>query len=76
MGTILYSNFTNFFSFSLITRSQRTFGALIGIDGKVIQFLKLLQSIAMLFVGPLLGIYVDKKGPLKSLRIGTFLSII
>ena len=65
MGTILYSNFTNFFSFSLITRSRRTFGALIGIDGKVIQFLKLLQSIAMLFVGPLLGIYVDKKGPLN-----------
>ena len=64
------------FSFSFILGTGRTFGALIGIDGRVLQFLMLLQSFALVLVGPILGIFVDKKGPLNLLRIGSLLCMI
>ena len=64
------------FSFSFILGTGRTFGALIGIDGNVLQFLMLLQSFALVLVGPILGIFVDKKGPLNLLRIGSLICMI
>ena len=57
------------FSFSFILGTGRTFGALIGIDGKALQFLMLCQTGALILIGPLLGIIADKKGPLNLLRI-------
>ena len=75
METFLYSTFSNFFIF-FILGTGRTSGTLISIDGKVLQFLMLLESIALVIVVPLLGIYDDKKGPLKLLRIGALISII
>ena len=64
------------FSFSFILGTGRTFGALIGIDGNVLQFLMLLQSFALVLVGPILGTFVDKKGPLNLLRIGSLICMI
>ena len=59
------------FAFSFIIGTGRTFGALIGIDGKALQFLMLCQTGALILIGPVLGIIVDKKGPLILLRITT-----
>ena len=64
------------FSFSFILGTGRTFGALIGINGKVLQILTLCQSGANILFGPLLGFLVDKKGPLLFLRIFTVLLVI
>ena len=59
------------FAFSFILGTGRTFGALIGIDGNALQFLMLCQTGALILIGPVLGIIVDKKGPLFLLRITT-----
>ena len=64
------------FSFSFILGTGRTFGALIGIDGSSLQFLMLLQSGALVIVGPILGFAEDKKGPLPIIRIAVFICII
>ena len=64
------------FSFSFILGTGRTFGALIGINGSALQYLMICQSGAMIVVGPLLGFFVDKKGPLIFLRIATVVLII
>ena len=64
------------FSFSFILGTGRTFGALIGINGSALQYLMICQSGAMIVVGPLLGFFVDKKGPLIFLRIATVILII
>ena len=65
------SLFLTTFSFSFILGTGRTFGALIGINGSVLQYLMICQSGAMIIIGPLLGFFVDKKGPLIFLRIAT-----
>ena len=64
------------FSFSFILGTGRTFGALIGIDGNALQYLMICQSGAMIVVGPLLGFFVDKKGPLIFLRIANIVLIV
>ena len=64
------------FSFSFILGTGRTFGALIGIDGNALQVLMLCQSGAMIVVGPLLGFFADKKGPLIFLRIANIVLVI
>ena len=56
--------------------TSRTFGALIGIDESALQFCAIFQSIALIIIGPALGILVDKKGPLFILRIISISSII
>jgi len=63
------------FSISFMINTGRTFGALIGIDGSALQFSMIFQAISLIIVGPLLGILVDKKGPLFILRIVAFSSI-
>ena len=42
------------FAFSFIIGTGRTFGALIGIDGKALQFLMLCQTGALILIGPVL----------------------
>ena len=64
------------FSISFITFTSRTFGALIGIDGNALQFLILGQSGALIVISPILGILIDKKGPLPLIRISTLLCMI
>ena len=64
------------FSFSFILGTGRTFGALIGIQGNALQLLMLCQSGALIIIGPLLGFFVDKRGPLIFLRIATIVLII
>ena len=61
-------NYFNFifwnFSILFITSTARTFGDLIGINGNALQFARVIQTLAVLILGPVLGILVDKKGPL------------
>ena len=64
------------FAFSFIIGTGRTFGALIGINGTVLQYLMLSHSGALIIFGPILGIITDKKGPLIILRITTLLCMI
>ena len=54
---------------SFTNNTARTFGALIGINGNALQFASMLQVLAVLLVAPLIGVIVDKKGPLVILRI-------
>ena len=71
----LISLFINF-SISFIGNTGRTFGALIEIDGTALQFLMVLQAISFIIAGPVLGVIVDKKGPLAILRIVSIICII
>lgn len=64
------------FSISFIGNTGRTFGALIGIDGIALQFLMVLQAVSFIIAGPVLGLIVDKKGPLIILRIVSIICII
>ena len=52
-----------------MVNTGRTFGALIGINGNALQFAGIIQVFAVLILSPILGIVVDKKGPLLLLRI-------
>jgi len=63
------------FSISFMMSTGRTFGALIGINGTALQYAGILQSFVSV-IGPVLGIIVDKKGPLLILRIFSIFSII
>ena len=67
--------FLSFF-FSFIMGTSRTFGAIIGIEGNALQLLSLCQSGATIILGPILGILIDKKGPLFFLRIAAIISMI
>ena len=64
------------FSFSFILGTGRTFGALIGINGTSLQYLMILQSGALILIGPILGFISDKKGPLPLVRISAVICII
>ena len=67
--------FINFNS-TIILGTARTIGALIGIDGNVLQFLILSQSGALIIIGPIYGIIVDKKGPLGLLKLSLLICSI
>ena len=56
-------------SVTFMVNTGRTFGALIGINGNALQYLGILQTLAVMIVGPFLGMIIDKKGPLLILRI-------
>ena len=64
------------FSFSFIVNTGRTFGAIIGIDGKALQFLMICQTVSLIIIGPVIGILVDKKGPLNLLRLTSLVCMI
>ena len=61
---------------SFMVYTGRTFGALIGINGNALQFAGMLQVLAVIIMAPVLGIIVDKKGPLLILRIISLSCII
>ena len=64
------------FPLKFISITGRTIGALIGLNGKALQYLQVFQASAVVIGGPLLGILVDKKGPLLILRITSFILFI
>ena len=70
----LISFFINI-SVSFMITTGRTFGALIGINGTALQFSGIVQTLAVMIVGPVLGILVDKKGALFILRITSIFAI-
>ena len=74
-GIALISFFINI-SISFMVNTGRAFGALIGINGQALQFAGAIQVLFILILSPLLGILVDKKGPLLLLRILEIESII
>ena len=71
-----FAQFLIAFSYSYILGTSRTFGALIGIEGNALQYLMMCQSGATVVISPLLGFFVDKKGPLFFLRISSLILII
>ena len=64
------------FPLKFISTTGRIIGALIGLNGKALQYLKVFQATSVVIGGPLLGILVDKKGPLLILRIVSFILFI
>ena len=54
----------------------RTFGSLIGIDGTALQFAGVFQTLTVVIIGPILGLIVDKKGPLIIMIIASVSCII
>ena len=73
---ITFFSFLLCFPISLMNTTGRTFGAIIGVDGTVLQYLTVLQSISIIILGPFLGMLSDKKGPLIILRIASIICII
>ena len=64
------------FPISFMMTTGRTFGAIIGIKGSVLQFLMVIQGICIVVIGPIFGIISDKKGPMIILKISAIVSII
>ena len=73
---ITLASFLEYLPLSFMNGTWRTFGAIIGIKGNVLQLLALSQGIGMILVGPIFGFLSDKKGPLLILKISAFISII
>ena len=63
------------FPISFMMTTGRTFGAIIGIEGRALQFLMAIQGISIIIIGPIFGIISDKKGPMIILRISSIVSI-
>lgn len=70
------SQFFMTFSYSFILGSGRTFGALIGINGNVLQYMMLLNSGVSVILGPVLGYLIDKNGPLIFLKLSSLISMV
>ena len=50
------------FNHHFIVATSRTFGALIGIDGKILQYLGIINSLSLITISPLFGYLSDKIG--------------
>ena len=70
------SQFFMSFSYTFILGSGRTFGALIGINGNVLQYMMLLNSGVSVILGPVLGYLIDKNGPLIFLKLSSLISMV
>ena len=68
---VLISFFSAFLQ-QFILNTSRTFGALIGINGTILQYLSLAQSLCMIIISPIFGLLVDKFGSKYILMILTF----
>ena len=64
------------FPISFMITTGRTFGAIIGIKGSVLQFLMVIQGAPIILIGPIFGIISDKKGPMIILKISSIVSMI
>ena len=70
---IVSISFFSAFNQQFILNTSRTFGALIGINGSILQYLSLIQSLSMIIISPIFGIFVDKFGSKYILMILTFI---
>ena len=59
-----------------MVNTGRIFGAIIGINGLVLQLMGIFQAFGMVIIGPILGYVSDKKNPLTLLRIVTLICVI
>ena len=57
-GISFFATFNQHF----IVATSRTFGALIGIDGKILQYLGIINSLSLITISPLFGYLSDKIG--------------
>ena len=73
---IALANFLGSLPLNFLSTTGRTFGALIGIDGGVLQFLIVLETVSLIIFGPIFGYLADKKNPLIVLRFAVLFSII
>ena len=58
VGITFFATFNQHF----IVSTSRTFGALIGIDGKILQYLGIVNSLSLITISPLFGHLTDKIG--------------
>lgn len=70
--SILLLNFPVMF----MVNTGRIFGAIIGINGTILQLLAIFQMFGMIIIGPIVGKIIDKKNPLFLLRIVTLICAI
>ena len=54
--------------------TSRTYGALIGIKGTILQYLGIARSLSLIIISPIFGYLVDKMGSVKILLFITLLS--
>jgi MFS family permease len=64
------------FAVAFMINTGRTFGSLIGIDGTALQYANTFQTLVIVLTGPILGIVVDKKGPVLIMLLASITSII
>jgi MFS family permease len=64
------------FAVAFMLNTGRTFGSLIGIDGTALQYASTFQTLVIVLTGPILGIVVDKKGPVLIMLLASITSII
>ena len=64
------------FPVMFMVNTGRIFGAIIGINGLVLQLMGIFQAFGMVIIGPILGYVSDKKNPLTLLRIVTLICVI
>ena len=58
VGISFFASFNQHF----IVATSRTYGALIGIDGKILQYLGIVNSLSLIIISPLFGHLTDKIG--------------
>ena len=71
---IVLISFFSSFSLHFIMGTSRTYGALIGIKGTILQYLGIARSLSLIIISPIFGYLVDKMGSVKILLFITLLS--
>ena len=64
------------FPVMFMVNTGRIFGAIIGINGLVLQLMGIFQAFGMVIIGPILGYISDKKNPLTLMRIVTLICVV
>ena len=64
------------FPVMFMVNTGRIFGAIIGINGAILQLLAIFQALGMIIFGPIAGCIIDKKNPLFFLRTITLICVI
>ena len=64
------------FPVMFMVNTGRIIGAIIGINGLVLQLMGIFQAFGMVIIGPILGYISDKKNPLILLRIVTLICVV
>ena len=73
---IAFSSLLLNFPVMFLVNTGRIFGAIIGIDGIILQLLAVFNALGMIIFGPIVGYIIDKKNSLFLLRIVTLICVI